>query len=105
MRKFKKLYKKESQKYLDKNVRELKIANPGKAYSILKRLGAQPGDCEDLNGVTLPSHTDSHLTEEQSAEIIANHFAAISQEFIPFDVKNLPEYVQDKLKEKSNPLK
>ena len=101
--KFKILYKKEAKKYLDKNVLDLKIANPGKAYGILKRLGAQPGDCEDLNGVTLQSHVDGHLTEEQSAEKIADHFAAISQEFIPFDVKNLPDYVQDRIKEEGEP--
>ena len=97
-------YKEEAQKYIEKNVTELKMANPGKAYTALKRLGAQPGDCEDLKaGFTLPSHADENLTEEQSAERIACHFAAISQEFPPLDVNNLPSHVQAKLQESGEP--
>ena len=98
--KFKLKYKVEAQKYIEKNVTELKMANPGKAYTALKRLGAQPGDCEDLKaGFTLPNHADENLTEEQSAERIACHFAAISQEFPPLDGNNLPSHVQAKLQE------
>ena len=38
-------YKMAAKKYMEKNVVELKDTNPGQAYNILKRMGAQPGDC------------------------------------------------------------
>ena len=44
---FKIKYKIQAQKYLEKNVHDLRESNPGQAYSILKRMGAQPGDCID----------------------------------------------------------
>ena len=82
---------------------ELMEARPGQAYSILKRMGAQPGDCIDSNTFTLPGHEDENLTEEQSAERIADFFAQISQEFPPLDVKLLPPHVQHKLESESTP--
>ena len=35
---------------------ELKETSPGQAYSILKKMGAQPGDCVDASTFTLPTH-------------------------------------------------
>ena len=61
-------------------------------------MGAQPGDCIDAsNTFTLPNHEGENLTEEESAEQIAEHFAAISQEFPPLDVSQLPDRVKTKL--------
>ena len=97
-KKFQLKYKMEAEKYLSKNLGALKSTKPGQAYSILKRMGAQPGDCIDSNTFTLPSHETDNLTEEQSAERIATHFAEISQQFPPLDVSNLPQHVQHKLK-------
>ena len=71
----------------------LKDTNPGQAYSVLKRLGAQPGDCTDSNGFSLPSHLDDNLSEEQSAERIANHFAEIINEYPALNVELLPSRV------------
>ena len=64
--------------------------NPGQAYCILKKMGAQPGDCIDSNTFTLPAHESENLTNLQSAERIAQHFAEISQEFPPLDISRLP---------------
>ena len=50
-------------------------SKPGQAYAILKRMGAQPGDCVDTNTFTLPQHEAEGLTAEQSAERIASYFA------------------------------
>ena len=61
-------------------------------------MGAQPGDCIDSNTFSLASHEADNLTEEQSAESIATHFAEISQQFPPLDIANLPLHVQNKLK-------
>ena len=76
---FKTRYEKATNDYLEKNVRALKESDPGKAYGILKRMGAQPGECEEQSSFTLPSH--SNLTPLESAEKIAEHFSKISREF------------------------
>ena len=66
-------------------------------------MGAQPGDCIDANTFTLPSHESQNITEEESAEQIASHFASISQEFPPLNVNSLPNHVQTKLQCKDAP--
>ena len=84
-----------AQKYLDKNVEELKNVNPGRAYKTLKRMGAQPGDCTDSGSFQLPSHAGYSALE--SAECIADHFANISGTFPPLSFERLPSRVQTKL--------
>ena len=84
-----------AQKYLDKNVEELKDIHPGRAYKTLKRMGAQPGDCTDSGSFHLPSHAGYSALE--SAERIADHFANISGTFPPLSVDQLPSRVQTKL--------
>ena len=102
-RQFETKYKVEAQKYMQKNVESLKETNPGRAYSTLKRMGAQPGDCTDSNYFSLLSHESENLTAQQSAERIANHFADISQSFTPLDIKLLPSHVQTKLSTDDRP--
>ena len=63
-------------------------------------MAAQPGDNQDEGAFTLLSHLEDNLTPEQSIEKIAQHFAAISQEFLPLDLNLLPPDVQAKLKQK-----
>ena len=75
----------------------LKDTNPGQAYQIMKKLGAQPGDCGENTTFTLPSHESERLTEQQSAERIATYFASISQEYPPLDINCLPARVQTQL--------
>ena len=66
-------------------------------------MGAQPGDCIDSNTFSLPNHEKENLSEEQSAERIAQHFAEVSQQFLPLDVKTLPQNIQDKLRNCDSP--
>ena len=66
-------------------------------------MGAQPGDCVDTNTFTLPNHESENLSEEQSAERIAEHFSLISQEFPPLDIARLPARVQEKLECQDSP--
>ena len=66
-------------------------------------MGAQPNDCIDSNTFTLPSHEVENLSDEESAERIAQHFATISQEYPPLDVSSLPERVQTKLECEESP--
>ena len=82
---------------------ELTEAKPGQAYNVLKKMGAQPGDCVDSNTFTLPNHVNENLSEEQSAERIADYFATISQEFPPLDYESLPAQVKWKIETENLP--
>ena len=96
-------YKEAAKKYLDKNLEALREANPGQAFSVLKRLGAQPGDCADGSTFSLPAHESENLSAEESAERLAEHFASISREYPPLDTCLLPTHVQDKLQSGEKP--
>ena len=87
--------KSEEKKYLEKNVVELMEVDPSRAYKVLKRLAARPGDCPEDGSFNLPSHEE--LTAAESADRLADHFAAISQEFAALRLEDLPEVVQRKL--------
>ena len=100
--KFDKKFEEATKRYLNKNVSELKMSNPGKAYKILKKMGAHPGDCDDEGSFTLQNHIDANLSTEESIEQIANFFAEISQEYPPLNPDLLPERVKVKL-ESVNP--
>jgi hypothetical protein len=82
---------------LGKNVRSLKESDPGKAYSTLKKMGAQPGDMLDDGSFSLISHLEKNLTNKESVKQIADHFSKISQEYPPNNINSLPEQVQLKL--------
>ena len=45
--------KKAGRNYIQKNVTALKIENPSKAYSFLKKMSAKPGDCEESGSFNL----------------------------------------------------
>ena len=95
-------YKKAAGKYLNKNVCDLIESNPSKAYSTLKKLGAQPGDCTDeSNTFSLPDHEKLGLSPEQSAELIADHFANISSMYPPLSIDALPDRVKKIIGNKS----
>ena len=70
--------KKSASAFLDKTSQSLRESDPGKAYSILKRMGAQPGDYEEDGSFVLPEHVSLGLTAAQSADRIAQKFADIS---------------------------
>ena len=60
--------KKAAADHLDKNCHALKQSDPGKAYSILKRMGAQPGDMLGDGSFSLLSHLEANLTKKESVE-------------------------------------
>ena len=43
---FERKFEKAAQHFLRKNV-NLKTSNTGQAYNVLKKMGAQPGDCDE----------------------------------------------------------
>ena len=75
--------------YLAKNVRSLKEDDPGKAYRCLRKMSSQPGDCSEDDSFDLLAHLEDNLTNEESREKIANHFAKISQEYTPLNINLL----------------
>ena len=88
---------KAAQSHLQKNVTMLMEAEPGKAYSTLKKMGARPGDNLDDETFSLVEHLDANLTSKESVEKIASHFASVSQEYPALDISKLPQSVQSKL--------
>jgi hypothetical protein len=57
-------------------------------FRFAKKISARPGD-DTSDSFVLPSHIDSNLTAEQSAEEICSFFSSISQEYIPLVVSTL----------------
>ena len=68
---FSRKYKAASKSYIRNKVDQLKEAEPGKAFSVLKNMGAMPGDCTDEATFTLPSHLEGNLSDEECCEKIA----------------------------------
>ena len=93
------LFRKTSKQYFDNLISKLLECKPGQAYSLIKQLGARPGETNDRTSFNLPSHVENGLSAQQSANKIAAHFAAVSQEYSPIDVSRLPPAVQVKLSE------
>ena len=96
-------YKAAAQRYIRNKVDDLKESQPGKAFGILKAMGAQPGDCADDRGFSLPMHQELNLTDQQCADRIAQHFAAISNEYSPLSLDLLLDRVKVKLESTSEP--
>ena len=92
---FEQKFNKAMSDYMNKNISDIKNSNPSKAYALLKRLGARPGDCDKMNNFSLPSH--ANLSPLQSAERIADHFSQISQEYPPLNRDTLPDRVKAKI--------
>ena len=88
--KFDRIFKSERTKYLEKIQLEVSEGKRGSIYPILKRLSLQPG-VTTHGGFQLPEHAG--LSPAQSAELIAQHFSSISQEYAPLDVTSLPPNV------------
>ena len=86
------------QSYLNRNVRALLDTEPGRAYSILKRLGAQPGDTGDAATFDIQEHVSLGLSPAESADRIAQKFAQISQEFPALKLEQMDTRVYQNIK-------
>ena len=102
-KKFKHKNKEAACKYITKNISEIKSTNPARAYRLLKKIGAHPGDSTEETTFTLSNHDAQNLTDEQSTEKIANHFSAISQKFPPLSLSLLPKHIKDLVLSPVNP--
>ena len=89
--KFDVLFRLERAKYLEKIQLEVSECKRGSLYPTLRKLSLRPGETPH-GGFQLPQHAG--LSSTQTAEIIANYFSTISQEFKPLNVASLPTNVQ-----------
>ena len=70
-------------------VSELKETNPGKWYSMAKRLGTD----QNSRDSRLKVECLKGLGDQEAAEEVAKHFSSISQEYLPLDTAQLPAYL------------
>ena len=96
---FDRKFETEVAKYTEKILEDVRTGNRNCAYSALRKLGVRPGDAT-LNTFTLPSHVEKNLSPQESAELIADHFAAISQDYEPINIDSFPPNIRESL---SNP--
>ena len=70
-------------------VKELKATDPGKWYQMAKRIGA----VENTNNGDVKVDILDGIDNQQGAELIAQHFASIANEYAPLNVSLLPAYL------------
>ena len=82
--------------YREKLLEKVTHSGPYSGYAALKKMGEKLG--EDTNDqINLPIHQG--MTNEQICNDIASHFSAISQEYEPLDMDNLPLEIKKKISE------
>ena len=87
--KFKTMKRKAVKAFYSEFVSELKLSDPGKWYAMAKKIGA----VDQMNEGEVKVESLSALNNLQCAEKIAEHFAAISNEYSPVDNSQLPCYL------------
>jgi hypothetical protein len=70
-------------------VTELKSTNPGEWYKIAKQIGA----VDKTNSGDIFVESLEGLSNENCAQTIAQHFASVSNEYLPVDHAKLPSYL------------
>ena len=85
---FKRLKRKSVKSFYSGFVNELKSTNPGKWYQMAKRIGA----VDEMNGREVKVEVLEGLDNQQGAELIAQHFASVANEYSPLNTSQLPAY-------------
>ena len=88
-RKFKKLKRKAVQSFYSNFVTELNGSDPGKWYKMAHKIGA----LDQMNGNEISVEQLEGLSNQESAEIIAQHFAAVSNKYLPLNREDLSCYL------------
>ena len=65
------------------------------SYRALRKL--EVGSEDSKTGFFLPEHIEKSLTADRSAEIFADYFSKISQEFEPLNTEKLPPWIIEEL--------
>ena len=85
-----------AQKYRAKLENELANGDRKSCYAAIRKLGARPG-ANDVTSFTLPNHPENNFSARQSAELMASHFANISQDYKPIKISNFPPKMRHEL--------
>ena len=88
-KKFKKLKRKTLKTFYSKFVNDLKSTEPGKWFKMAKRIGA----VDRMSGGDIQVQSLTNLNNVQCVQKVAQHFAAISQEYSPVNISQLPCYL------------
>ena len=86
--KFKKLKRKAVKSFYSNFISDLKQSEPGKWYKMAKRIGA----IDQMNAQEINVEELEGLDNKSCAEIIAQSFASVSQQYLPIDLTALPCY-------------
>ena len=65
-----------AKQHLRLNVTDLMEAAPGRAWAVLKKMGAAPGECGEEGAFTMTEHLEDNLTVEESLEKMVVYFSA-----------------------------
>ena len=87
--KFKKLKRNTVKTFYSSFVNDLKSSNPGKWYQMARKIGA----VDKMSGGDIQVESLSEFNNLDSAQKIAEHFAAVSSEYSPVDNNQLPCYL------------
>ena len=87
--KFKTLKRKAVKSLYSNFVNELKESDPGKWYKMAQKIGA----LDQMNSNEISVDQLKGLTDQESAELIAQHFAAVSNQYLPLNREDLPCYL------------
>ena len=87
----------EANKYKDKMNNEVKEGKLGSSYSAIRKLGAG-ANSSPTSSFEIASFIDGGYSDQQSADLLADHFSRISQEFDPIDIDLLPPNIKSELR-------
>ena len=93
-KKFEETFEKAAHDYKDKIISEVKDGKRGSAYKAIRKLGENSSTDVCFS---IPTHVEANLSDEQSAELLADYFSKISQEFTPINKNNFFPALRDKL--------
>ena len=79
------------QKYYSSMVSDLKESNPGKWHSKVKRMSGK--NSEQTQNIQIDQLVG--LSNQEQANIIASHYASISNQYEPVDKDDFPEYKEN----------
>ena len=87
--KFKKMKKLAIRNFYSEFVSEMKLADPSKWYGLAKKIGA----VDQMSSGNTEIESLQGLSNAECASLIAEHFAAISNQYHPVDYSKLPSYL------------
>ena len=88
---FLQMCKNEKANYYANIVHYLKVSNPGKWYSKVKRMSGQNTITQDSSTIAELSGLDSN----EEMEVIADHYARVSDQYEPVKDDHFGEYLQE----------